>query len=174
MENHTLKPLFLKKEIQQRTVEVSNKISSDYKGRHPVLIGVLKGSFIFLADIIRQLTIEATIDFVQISSYGASKNSTENCLFKKDLCVDISGRDVLIVEDIIDTGNTIHFLIQQLLKKKPRSIKTCALINKKGRRKQKVPVDYYGFDIENEFIVGFGLDYNERFRALPGIFELIK
>ena len=105
MENHTLKPLFLKKEIQQRTVEVSNKISSDYKGRHPVLIGVLKGSFIFLADIIRQLTIEATIDFVQISSYGASKNSTENCLFKKDLCVDISGRDVLIVEDIIDTGN---------------------------------------------------------------------
>lgn len=174
MEKHTLKPLFTKEEIQQRVMQLSRQISSDYQNTRPVLIGVLKGAFIFLADLVRHLTIEVTVDFVQVASYGASTISSGKCVFKKDTGTDITGRDVIIVEDIADTGETFQFLTRELLLKKPGSLKICALLDKKARRKHAMTIDYRGFTIDDGFVVGYGLDYNEQFRNLPGIYEYIK
>jgi len=172
MQDYTLKPLFTAEQIRQKTIDLSRELSADYAHTCPLIIGVLKGSFVFLADIIRHLTMDVTIDFVQISSYGPSQISSENCILVKDITSEVSGRDVLIVEDIIDTGYTVHFLIERLRARNPRSIKTCSLIDKKPARKQAVTIDYCGFSIDDVFIVGFGLDYDERFRALPAIYEL--
>ncbi len=173
MENQQLRQLFAQEDIQSRITELASVISNDYQGRHLVILGVLKGSFIFMADIIRQLSLRTTIDFVQISSYGALKESSGTCLLQKDLSVDIEGKDVLIVEDIIDTGETLSFLLEKLQTRSPASVKLCTLINKTGRRTKDLTVDYYGFMVENEFVVGYGLDFNEQHRELPGIFELV-
>jgi hypoxanthine phosphoribosyltransferase len=174
MKQHTLKPLFTKEEIHRRVIELSRQISSDYHDTQPVLIGVLKGAFIFLADLVRHLTIEVTVDFVQVASYGAATVSSGKCVFKKDISTNIIGRDVIIVEDIADTGETFQFLIQELLLKKPGSLKFCALLDKKAHRRHAMAIDYCGFSIQDCFVVGYGLDYNERFRSLPGIYEYIK
>lgn len=172
MEKHTLKPLITKEEIQQRIMQLAREISSDYHGAEPVLIGVLKGAFIFLADLIRHLTIETAVDFVQVASYGSATVSSGTCVFKKDISIDIYGRDVVLVEDIVDTGDTFQFLLDRITARKPRSLKICALLDKKARRRKDIIIDYCGFTIDDEFVVGYGLDYNERFRCLPGIYAL--
>ncbi len=173
MEYRHLKPLFSKEDIEQRITELSRQISADFKDTHLIIIGVLKGSFIFLADLMRNLTLDVSIDFVEISSYGSFQRSSGTCVVHKNLSTDITDRDILIVEDIVDTGDTLAFLTHQFLHKSPRSIKTCALINKQARRKQHVSLDYCGFTIEDGFIVGFGLDHNEKYRSLPALYELI-
>ena len=172
MHHDKLTPLFSHKEIEQRINEIAGKISSDYRDKTPVLVAVLKGSFVFLSDIIRRFSIDVFVDFVQISSYGSSKETSGNCLMIKDLTLDISNRDIIIVEDIIDTGHTLNLLTRQLSKKKPASIKTCCLINKDARREKEVSIDYTCFTINDGFVVGFGLDYDEKFRALPAIYTL--
>jgi len=170
---HKLKPLFTREHIQTKTSEIAKKITADYQGKKPVIIGILKGSFIFMADVIRDINIDVTIEFVHISSYGSSKTSSGICVLQKDVETDIKDRDIIIIEDIVDSGNTLDFLIKKLEERKPSSIKTCALINKMVRREKNIRVDYYGFDIENEFIVGYGLDFDEQFRNLSGIYELL-
>jgi len=172
VKQHSLRPLFTSEEIQQKTRALARKISADYRDGHIIVIGVLKGSFVFLADIIRHLTLETTIDFVQISSYGSFRHSTGSCTLKKDVGVDIAGRDVLVVEDIIDTGETLHFLLRELRKRNPASLKVCSLVDKPSSRTKIIPVDYFGFTVGDNFIVGFGLDYDERYRSLPGIYAL--
>ena len=171
--NHKLKPLFSKAHIQKKIAETAKKISDDYRNKKPVMIAILKGSFIFLSDIIRDLNIDVTIEFVQISSYGSSKTSSGTCIIHKDITTDIKDRDVIIVEDIVDSGNTLNFFIKTVKKQKPSSIKTCALINKTVRRKHNLTIDYHAFEINDEFIVGYGLDHNEQFRNLSGIYELL-
>lgn len=168
-----LKPLFSREHIQARTREIAKKISADYTGRTPVMISILKGSFIFLADIIRDLTIDVGIEFVQISSYGSAKTSSGTCVLHKDISLDIKGREIIIVEDIVDSGNTLHFLMQHLAHRQAASIKVCALINKKIRREHHLNVDYFCFEVNDEFVVGYGLDHNEQFRNLSAIYELL-
>jgi hypoxanthine phosphoribosyltransferase len=170
---HKLKPLFSREHIQKKIAETAKKISDDYRDKKPVMIAILKGSFVFLADIIRDLNIDVTIEFVQISSYGSSKTSSGTCVIHKDVTTDIKGRDVIIIEDIVDSGNTLDFFIKNLEKQNPASIKTCALINKTVRREHNLVINYYAFDINEEFIVGYGLDYDEQFRNLSGIYELL-
>ena len=172
MQRYSLKPLFTREEILARTSLIAQQISSDYQGGQPVMVGVLNGAFVFLADVIRYLTIDAAIDFVQVSSYGSSKCSSGTCILLKDISVDIAGRDVLIVEDIIDTGDTLQFLVQHLRAKKPQSIKICSLLDKRANRSRNILIDYCGFTIHDEFVVGFGLDYAEKFRALPALYVL--
>lgn len=170
---HKLKPLFSREHIKEKIAETAKKISGDYKDKKPIMIAILKGSFVFLADIIRDLDIDVNIEFVQISSYGASKTSSGTCIIHKDITTDIKDRDVIIIEDIVDSGNTLNFFIKHLEKQKPASIKTCTLINKTVRREHNLVIDYYAFDINDEFIVGYGLDYDEQFRNLSGIYELL-
>ena len=169
-----LKLLFSDKTILNKVIEISSAISTDHNGENVLLIGVLKGSFVFMADIIRHLSINAAIDFVQVSSYGHSKTSSGNCIFQKNLSTNITGREVVIIEDIVDSGNTLHKLLQQLYQEKPKSLKVCSLINKRSRRTRNIHVHYSGFEIDDKFIVGYGLDYNEKYRSLPGIYELIE
>jgi len=159
----------IKKQIS-RTAEI---ISTDYRGRELVLVGVLKGAFLFLADLARELTVERVkIDFLQASSYGADTVSSENIVLKKDIDIDIRGKDVIVVEDIVDTGLTLSYLIAHLKTLGPGSIKVCAMIDKKERRKAAVHVDYVCCSVEKGFLVGYGLDYAEDFRNLPQIYHM--
>jgi hypoxanthine phosphoribosyltransferase len=166
-------PVTKKDEIERQTVRIAKIISTDYQGRELVLIGVLKGAFIFLADLVRQLTLEKVkIDFLQASSYGADTVSSENVVLKKDIDVDIRGKDVLVVEDIVDTGLTLACLIRHLERFNPSSIRICAMIDKRERRKAAVNVDYACTTVEKGFLVGYGLDYDEYYRNLPEIYHL--
>jgi len=166
-------PVTKENEIQRQTARIAKTISADYQGRELVLIGVLKGAFIFLADLARQLTLEKVkIDFLQASSYGADTVSSENIVLKKDIDVDIRGKDVLVVEDIVDTGMTLAYLISHLKRFSPSSIKVCAMIDKSERRKTAVNVDYACMTVEKGFLVGYGLDYAEYYRNLPEIYHL--
>lgn len=166
-------PVTKESEIQRQTARIAKIISTDYQGRELVLIGVLKGAFIFLADLVRQLTLEKVkIDFLQASSYGADTVSSENIVLKKDIDVDIRGKDVLVVEDIVDTGLTLAYLIGHLESFSPSSIKICAMIDKSERRKAAVTVDYACSTVEKGFLVGYGLDYAEYYRNLPEIYHL--
>ena len=164
--------LFPREQIDERIRELAGRISADYRGRHLVIVGVLKGCFVFLADIIRSLDLDVTIDFVQVASYGASRESSGVSTLEQDLGTDIRGRDVLIVEDIVDTGETLAHLIEELQKRSPASIHVCALLNKQARRRAPVAVDYIGFQVNDVFVVGCGLDFDERYRGLPGIYAL--
>jgi len=168
----TLQLLFSDKQIEQRIRELAGQISADYHGRHLVIVGVLKGCFVFLADIIRSLDLDLTIDFVKVASYGACRESSGVSTLEKDLGTDIRGRDVLIVEDIVDTGETLAHLIEELQKRSPSSVRVCALLNKQARRRAAVAVDYVGFEVDDVFVVGCGLDFDERYRGLPGIYAL--
>jgi hypoxanthine phosphoribosyltransferase len=166
-------PVIKKDEIQRRIARIAQTISTDYQGRELVLIGVLKGAFIFLADLVRQLTLEKVkIDFLQASSYGADTVSSENIVLKKDIDVDIRGKDVLVVEDIVDTGLTLAYLINHLECSSPGSIKVCAMIDKSERRTASVKVDYACTTVEEGFLVGYGLDYAEYYRNLPEIYHM--
>jgi hypoxanthine phosphoribosyltransferase len=153
--------------LQQRIRELGEEISSDYAGRDLLLIGVLKGAVFFMADLMRKLTIPCEIDFMAISSYGDSTDSSGVVRILKDLDINIEGRDVLIVEDIVDSGLTLSYLMRNLEAREPASLEICALLTKPDRREAEVPVRYIGFEIPNRFVIGYGLDYAERYRNLP-------
>ena len=162
-----------KKEIDLLVTTLARRISSDYEDRELVLIGVLKGAFIFLSDLIRSLTIPAKVDFVRLSSYGSDTSSSKNVRLTKDIEIDIGGKDVLIVEDIIDTGFSLKYLVGYLKQKEPRTIKICTLIDKHERREIDVNIDYIGQTVTKGFLVGYGLDYAEDYRNLPEVYHLI-
>ena len=153
--------------LQQRIAALGEEISADYAGRDLLLVGVLKGAVFFLADLMRNLTVPCEIDFMAISSYGASTDSSGVVRILKDLDINIEGRDVLVVEDIIDSGLTLSYLMRNLEAREPSSLEICALLTKPERREIDVPVRYVGFEIPNRFVIGYGLDFGERYRNLP-------
>jgi hypoxanthine phosphoribosyltransferase len=153
--------------LQQRVAELGEEISADYAGRDLLLVGVLKGAVFFMADLMRHLTIPCEIDFMAISSYGDSTDSSGVVRILKDLDINIEGRHVLVVEDIIDSGLTLSYLIRNLEAREPATLEICALLTKPDRREIDVPVRYVGFEIPNRFVIGYGLDYGERYRNLP-------
>ena len=155
--------------LQGRIDELGEEISADYAGRDLLLVGVLKGAVFFMADLMRRLTVPCEIDFMAISSYGAATDSSGVVRILKDLDINISGRDVLVVEDIIDSGLTLSYLMRNLRARKPASLEICALLTKPERREIEVPVRYTGFEIPNRFVIGYGLDFAERYRNLPYI-----
>ncbi|MBF0227243.1 MAG: hypoxanthine phosphoribosyltransferase [Desulfobacterales bacterium] len=165
-------PILSSDEIESRLLDISKKISSDYEGKELVLIGILKGAFVFLADISRLLTIPVTIDFIRVSSYGDTTDSSGHLKLINDIELDIKNKNVLIVEDIVDSGFTLAYLIEHLKSFNPVSVKVCALIDKKERRKKNIKVDYFCHEIEGGFLVGYGLDYAENYRNLQGIYDL--
>jgi hypoxanthine phosphoribosyltransferase len=162
--------LISSEEIQAKVREMGEQIAQEYGPKGDLLlVGVLKGCIMFMVDLARAIPMSLAIDFIATSSYGHSTESSGVVRLLKDLDTDIAGRHVLIVEDIIDSGLTLEYLRSQLLRRNPASLKVCALLNKPERRTTDVPVDYLGFDIPNEFVVGYGLDYGERYRNLPYI-----
>lgn len=163
------KVLFTKEEIGEGVARLAQEISTDYQGRCPLLLGILKGSFVFMADLIRLLQIPVELDFVGLSSYGSAKVTSGKVKVVHGLRFPIKGRDVLVIEDIIDTGLTLSFFMDYLRKKKPSSLKLCALFDKPSRRETPIDIDYLGFTVPDKFLVGYGLDYNERFRHLPDL-----
>jgi hypoxanthine phosphoribosyltransferase len=153
--------------LQARIRELGREISDDYAGRDVLLIGVLKGAVFFMADLMRQLTVTCEVDFMAISSYGGATDSSGVVRILKDLDINIDGRDVLVVEDIIDSGLTLSYLMRNLEAREPASLEICALLTKPSRREIDVPVRYVGFEIPNRFVIGYGLDFAERYRNLP-------
>ena len=162
-----------KKEIDAAVSTLARKISSDYQKRELVLIGVLKGAFIFLSDLIRGLTIPVKVDFVRLSSYGSKTSSSKKVRLTKEIEIDIKGKDVLIVEDIVDTGFSLHYLLDYLKAKEPQSVRICTLIDKHERREIDFEIDYIGHTVTEGFLVGYGLDHAENYRYLPEIYHLI-
>lgn len=162
------KILLTEKQIQDRIAELGKELSEEYAGKNPLVVGVLKGVVIFYADMVRQLTVPCQMDFMCISSYAGTE-STGKMVVKKDISADVKGRHVLILEDIFDTGNSLDYTYKHLLSKEPASIKICTLLDKPERRKEGITLkaDYVGFTIPNEFVVGYGLDFNEGYRNLP-------
>jgi hypoxanthine phosphoribosyltransferase len=150
-----------------RIAELGAEVSADYQGRDLLLIGVLKGAVFFMADLMRHLRVPCEVDFMAISSYGDSTDSSGIVRILKDLDINIEGRDVLVVEDIIDSGLTLSYLMRNLESREPASLEVCALMTKPDRREIDVPVRYIGFEIPNRFVVGYGLDFGERYRNLP-------
>ena len=165
----SLEILLNSSQIAARIRELGEEISTDYYGRTPHLVGVLKGAWIFMADLIRNLSVEATVDFLGIQSYVTGTTSSGEVKITKDLDVSIAGRDVLVVEDILDTGRTYHYLQGVLSAHRPKSLKLVTLLDKTGRRVVPVKADYVGFPIPDVFVVGYGLDYNQQFRRLTEV-----
>ncbi len=161
--------LITEKQIQERIRELGRQISKDYERQDLVLVCVLKGAITFLADLMREITIAHSIDFMAISSYGASTESSGIVRILKDLDTNIEGRNVLIVEDIIDTGRTLNYITRNLQTRHPKSLRICTLLNKPSRRQIDISVDYVGFEIPNKFVIGYGLDFAEIYRSLPYI-----
>ncbi len=153
--------------LQARIRELGAEVSADYEGRDLLLVGVLKGAVFFMADLMRELTVPCEIDFMAISSYGAATDSSGVVRILKDLDINVAERDVLVVEDIIDSGLTLSYLMRNLRARKPASLEICALLTKPDRREIDVPVRYIGFEIPNRFVIGYGLDFAERYRNLP-------
>jgi len=156
-------------EVQARVKELGAQLAADYEGREPVLVSVLKGSIIFLADLVRAMPIPLSIDLMEVSSYGTSTESSGQVRILKDLSTSIEGREVIVVEDIIDTGLTLNYLLRYLHDKGPASIRICCLLDKPARRLAPIEIDYRGFTIADRFVIGYGLDYGERYRNLPYI-----
>jgi hypoxanthine phosphoribosyltransferase len=154
-------------ELQARIRDLGAELSVDYAGREVLLVGVLKGAVFFMADLMRSLTIPCEIDFMAISSYGASTDSSGVVRILKDLDINIEGRHVLVVEDIVDSGLTLSYLMRNLESREPATLEVCALLTKPSRREIDVPVKYIGFEIPNRFVIGYGLDFAERYRNLP-------
>lgn len=161
--------VFLSREaIQTRVKELAAMINGDYKGQEIVIVGVLNGSFIFCADLIREITVPTQIEFISLSSYEGSESSGE-VTFRMDVKQSLIGKNVILIEDIVDTGLTISFLLKHMQLKNLKSLKLCSLLLKRARLKVEVPIDYLGFDIEDKFVIGYGLDYDGRYRELPYI-----
>jgi len=167
-----LSPLFTKDEIAAAVSRLAAEIRRDYRDKNPLLIAVLKGSFVFLADLVRQLNLPLEIEFVRLSSYGKGTESSGRVRMAPGAPSQIKGRHVLVIEDIIDTGLTAAFLLDYLGRKKPASLKYCSLTDKKERRRVMVNIDYRGLTVPDKFIVGYGLDCDEKFRNLPDIYVL--
>ncbi|MGB9824810.1 MAG: hypoxanthine phosphoribosyltransferase [Candidatus Hydrothermia bacterium] len=164
--------LITEEQIKSRIVELAREIEKDYQGSIPIVVGILKGSFIFLADLIRELKINLEVDFLAVSSYGKSTKTSGIVKIVKDLSTSIEGRDVLLVEDICDSGLTLKYIIELLKGRKPRSVKVCVLLDKKERRQVEIDLHYVGFEVPDKFLIGYGLDFAERFRNLPYIREV--
>ena len=167
LENAVSEVLIDDETLQRRVAELGEEVSADYAGRDLLLVGVLKGAVFFMSDLMRNLTIPCEIDFMAISSYGDSTDSSGVVRILKDLDINIDGRDVLVVEDIIDSGLTLSYLMRNLEAREPASLAVCALMTKPERREIDVPVRYVGFEIPNRFVIGYGLDFAERYRNLP-------
>ncbi len=161
--------LLSEEKLKKRISELGAKISEDYSGKCPILIGILKGSGIFLADLMREITIPMEIDFLKASSYGSTAQSCGVVDLKSDLSMTVKGRSVILVEDIVDTGNTLKFLLERFSTLGANDVKVCSLLDKPERREQSVEADYVGFEIPNEFVVGYGLDFAQKYRNLPYI-----
>ena len=172
MEPMNKEVLFSRESIDRRVRELAEEISRDYAGGELVVVGVLKGAFIFMADLIRSLRIPCKVDFTQLASYGSGTVSTGEIVIKKDIGLPIAGKDVLIVEDIVDTGLTLSYLVKTLKDRAPRSLKVCVFLDKKMRRKIPFTADYTGFTIDDGFVVGYGLDYNEQARFLSDVYVI--
>jgi hypoxanthine phosphoribosyltransferase len=167
-----LRVFLSREEIKDKVLELAAEIRKDYQGKNPLLVGILKGSFLFMADLVRALDMPLEIEFVRLSSYGSATVSSGKIKVVQGLKTPIKGRDILVIEDIVDTGITVRFLLDSLRHKKPASLKLCALFDKPSRRKVEVPIDYLGFTVPNEFLVGYGLDFNEKFRYFPDLYIL--
>jgi hypoxanthine phosphoribosyltransferase len=161
--------LFSAEAIDAAIDRLAARIMADYEGREPVLIGILKGSFLFMADLCRRLPMPLAVDFIRLASYGAGTSSNRQVKLMKDAELPLEGRDILIVEDIVDSGHTVVFLREHFRKFSPRSVRIVTLVDKRGRREVQAEADYVGFTIDDGFIVGYGLDLDERYRNLPGI-----
>lgn len=161
--------LISEKEISDKVAELGRKISEDYRGKNLLLVSVLKGSVVFMADLMRSITIPLSIDFMCVSSYGSGTKTSGVVKIIKDLTLSLEDRELLIVEDILDSGKTLHYLTETLALRRPKSIRICTLLDKPERREAQVKADYVGFRVPDEFVVGYGLDYNEKYRNLPYI-----
>jgi hypoxanthine phosphoribosyltransferase len=162
--------LFSRDEIQKRVREIASQISQDYAGRELVVIGILKGAFVFMADLVREISVPCKVDFVRVASYGAGSESSGKVVMTKDIETSIKGRDILIVEDIVDSGLTLQYLVNWLQERSPHSLKICVFLDKRKRRKVSFEADYVGFTIDDGFVVGYGLDFDEQFRFLPDVY----
>jgi hypoxanthine phosphoribosyltransferase len=169
-----LKPLFSRQQIRKAVKRIGATISRDYQGEEVVCVCILKGSFIFTSDLVREIKLPTTVDFIRVSSYGTGMSSKGKITITKDLEMDISGKNVLVIEDIIDSGLTLKWIRDALLARNPKSLKIVCLLDKKARREVDVPCDYVGLTIEDGFIVGYGIDYAEQYRNLPEILVVEK
>ncbi|MDW7645985.1 MAG: hypoxanthine phosphoribosyltransferase [Desulfuromonadales bacterium] len=170
MEKSTLTVLYSKDYITEQVKRLGEEISRDYGQEEVLLVGVLKGSFLFFADLVREITSQVVVDFVRLASYGSDTQSSGIVEMRKDLEEPIKGRNVIIVEDIVDSGFTLQSLFNRLLLRDPKSLKICTLIDKKARREVDIEADYTGITMEDGFIVGYGLDFDEKYRNLPDIY----
>jgi len=161
------RPIVTQEEMRTRIRELGRQITADYAEKDLVLVGILKGAYAFYADLARALRIPMRVDFLVVTSYGTKARPTGKVKMVTDLTEDIAGRDVLLVEDIVDSGMTVQYLLKTLGRRKPKSIKVCALLSKPDRRKVDVTIDYVGFNIPNKYVVGYGLDYQQKYRNLP-------
>ena len=159
--------LISEEEIAKRVKELGKQLAEDYKGKELLVVGILKGCMLFLSDLVRTIDLPLTLDFMVVSSYGATTKSSGVVRIVKDLEREIEGKDVLIVEDIVDTGLTLSYLVENFKARNPKSVKVCSLLDKPDRRKAQVDIQYVGFKIPDEFVVGYGLDYGENYRNLP-------
>lgn len=169
MDNHIKKILLSKEEIGKRVKSLGDEISKDYAGKNPVMICILKGGIVFLSDLIRSISIPVELDFMSLSSYGNSTKSSGVVQIKKDIDADITNRDVILVEDIVDSGLTLQYLNEYFQHHNATSIKICTLLDKPNAHKIDLEIDYVGFEVGNEFVVGYGLDYAQKYRNLPYI-----
>jgi hypoxanthine phosphoribosyltransferase len=167
-----LKIIIPQRELKRKVKELAVRISRDYRDKNPLLVGILKGSFVFMADLVREMKIPHQVDFIAVASYGAHMQASGVVRWLKDLGTNIEGRDVVIVEDIIDSGLTLEYIQKNLLTRSPNTLKIVTLLNKKKRRSVRIPLKYVGFSIPDRFVVGYGLDYDENYRNLPYIAEL--
>ncbi|MBI2359746.1 MAG: hypoxanthine phosphoribosyltransferase [Deltaproteobacteria bacterium] len=162
--------LYSRQAIAERVRALAEAINSDYADKELVLVGILRGTFVFLADLIRLIKVPVTVDFIGVSSYGLGTESSQQIALTKDVQIPVTGKHVLVVEDILDTGLTVDFVLRSLRQRQPASLRVCALIDKKERRLIDVPVDYVGFDLKSGFVAGYGIDCAERYRSLPDIY----
>lgn len=165
------KPLYNESEIKSRIQELGAKITKDFQGEEVVVVAVLKGAFMFVADLVREIKVPVVVDFIGCASYSGTK-TTGTVKITQDLSIDITDKNVLLVEDIVDTGRTLDYLLRILSERRPRSLRLCALLNKPGAREVPVSVDYHGFSISNEFVIGYGLDLDQRYRELSYIAQV--
>ena len=161
--------LFTEEALRTRVAELAAQIDRDYAGKEPLLISVLRGSFVFMADLVRQIHLPCTVDFMSVSSYGSGTTSSGQVKITKDLSESIEGRDIIVVEDILDSGNTLSYLFRLLQARHPASVRLCTLLDKPSRRTKPITADYTGFTVDDLFVVGYGLDYAEKYRNLPYI-----
>jgi hypoxanthine phosphoribosyltransferase len=164
--------LISKSVIEQTVARLAAEITEDYHGRQLVAVGILKGAFIFMADLVRQLDIPLEVDFVIVSSYGGGTESSRTVTMRHDVSTDVTGKDILVIEDIVDSGHTVCYVVEHLLARGAASVRLCALADKPSRRERTVTIDYLGFTVPDRFVVGYGLDFDNKFRYLPDIYAL--